>query len=91
MLTLAAGEPLDLSGLERAPRGHSIEARVYAEDPARGFRPGIGRLTRVVWPPRVRCDHWVRAGTEVTPHYDPLLGKIVVHAADTRGSPHRDA
>ncbi len=80
MLRLAAGEPLNLSELARLPRGHSIQTRIYAEDPARDFRPGTGRLTRVVWPPGVRCDHWIRTGTEVTPHYDPLLGKIIVHA-----------
>ncbi len=81
MLRLAAGEILDLPKLVAAqPRGHSIQARVYAEDPARDFRPGIGRLTKVVWPEGVRCDHWIRTGTEVSPHYDPLLGKIIVHA-----------
>lgn len=80
MLRLAASEMPHLSGLVKNPRGHSIQARVYAEDPAHDFRPGTGRLTRVVWPSQVRCDHWVRTGTEVTPHYDPLLGKIIVHA-----------
>ncbi len=80
MLRLAAGETLDLAALEKAPRGHSIQARVYAEDPARDFRPGMGRLTRVLWPQNVRCDHWIRTGTDVTQHYDPLLGKIIVHA-----------
>jgi urea carboxylase len=80
MLRLAAGEPLPLDQFVRNPRGHSIQVRVYAEDPARDFRPGIGRLTKVVWPPGVRCDHWVRTGTEITSYYDPLLGKIIVHA-----------
>ncbi len=81
MLRLAAGEKTTFQNHVRKPEGHSIQARIYAEDPARDFRPGIGRLTNVVWPPGVRCDHWVRTGTEVTPHYDPLLGKIMVHAA----------
>lgn len=83
MLRLAAGETLDFERLVKPSRGHSIQARVYAEDPARDFRPGIGRLTKVVWPSEARCDHWVRSGVEITPHYDPLLGKIIVHA-DTR-------
>jgi urea carboxylase len=83
MLRLAAGEALDFERLTGKPRGHSIQARIYAEDPARDFRPGIGKLTKVGWPAGVRCDHWVRTGTDVTPHYDPLIGKIIVHA-DTR-------
>jgi len=82
MLRLAAGESLDFPGLFSKPRGHSIQVRVYAEDPARDFRPGTGRLTKVLWPPGVRCDHWIRTGTEITPYYDPLLGKIMVHAED---------
>lgn len=80
MLRLVAGETLDLNSLVRQPQGHAIQARVYAEDPARDFRPGTGKLTRVEWPGGARCDHWIRAGTEVTPHYDPLLGKIMVYA-----------
>jgi urea carboxylase len=88
MLRLAAGETPDLAKLLTAPRGHSIQARVYAEDPARDFRPGIGKLTRVVWPANARCDHWVRTGTDITPHYDPLLGKIIVHA-ETREAARR--
>ncbi|RYD34409.1 MAG: urea carboxylase, partial [Verrucomicrobiaceae bacterium] len=81
MLRLASGETLDFQSLLRPPSGHSIQARVYAEDPTRDFRPGTGKLTRVVWPRNARCDHWVRAGSEITPYYDPLLGKIMVHAA----------
>lgn len=81
MLVLAAGMTPDFSAAAARPKGHAIQARVYAEDPARDFRPGIGRLTQVKWPPQIRCDTWIRPGTEVTPHYDPLLGKIMVHAA----------
>ncbi|MES2706984.1 MAG: urea carboxylase [Verrucomicrobiota bacterium] len=81
MLRLASGEAMDFSSLAGKPTGHSIQARVYAEDPARDFRPGTGKLTRAVWPANARCDHWVRAGSEITPYYDPLLGKIMVHAA----------
>ncbi len=65
-----------------APRGHAIEARVYAEDPARDHRPSSGLLTHVRFPEGVRVDGWVEDGTEVTPHYDPLLAKIVVHGRD---------
>jgi len=82
MLRLAAGEDV-LAGWDgRAPRGHAIEARVYAEDPARGYRPSVGTLTHVAFPAGVRVDTWVESGTEVSPYYDPLLAKIVVHGED---------
>jgi urea carboxylase len=64
------------------PAGHAVEARIYAEDPARGFRPSSGVLTEVVVPEGVRLDTWVETGTEVSPFYDPLLAKVVVHGAD---------
>jgi urea carboxylase len=78
MLRLAAGEapPLDAAPLRS---GHAIEARVYAEDPARNFRPSAGLLSDVVFPPEARVDGWVEIGTEVTAYYDPLLAKIIVH------------
>ncbi|MET0920307.1 MAG: 5-oxoprolinase/urea amidolyase family protein, partial [Acidimicrobiia bacterium] len=66
-------------------RGHAIQARVYAENPAHDFAPCPGMVTEAIWPADVRVDTWVRSGTEVTPHYDPLLAKIVVHA-DTRAA-----
>jgi urea carboxylase len=64
--------------------GHAVEARVYAENPVRDFQPSAGRLHDVALPsslPGVRCDGWVRAGTEITPFYDPLLLKVVAHGA----------
>ncbi|HEX7668117.1 MAG TPA: 5-oxoprolinase/urea amidolyase family protein, partial [Polyangiaceae bacterium] len=63
-----------------SPRGHSIQARIYAEDPAKAFQPSSGLLTEVSFPPpeRVRVDTWVERGTEVTPFYDPLIAKVVV-------------
>ncbi|NUS13879.1 MAG: urea carboxylase, partial [Streptomyces sp.] len=64
------------------PAGHAVEARVYAEDPARGHRPSAGVLTRVEFPPGVRVDTWVGTGTEVTTSYDPMLAKVVAHGAD---------
>ena len=62
-------------------RGHSIEARVYAEDPARDFVPSPGLVTDAWWPTGVRVETWVRPGTDVPPFYDPLLAKLVVHGA----------
>ena len=60
--------------------GHAIEVRVYAEDPARGFRPNAGFLTDVRFPisSDVRIDTWIATGTQVTPYYDPLLAKMIV-------------
>ncbi len=65
------------------PRGHAIECRLYAEDPAQDFRPATGRLVEWAPPPGIRVDAGVAAGTEVGIDYDPLLAKLVVHA-DTR-------
>ena len=82
MVRLAAGDsPLRAFNPSRAqPRGHAIQARIYAEDPARHFQPSAGLLTDVAWPTHTRCDTWVAAGVEVPPFYDPLLGKVIVHA-----------
>jgi urea carboxylase len=83
MLLVAADESPPLATWVYAPLGHAIQARVYAEDPAKDFRPSSGRLTVVQWPTGVRVDTWIEPGTEVTPFYDPLLAKIICHA-DTR-------
>lgn len=64
------------------PKGHAIQARVYAEDPNQNFRPCAGLLTEVVFPEWTRCDGWVQTGSEVSPFYDPLLCKVMVHAED---------
>jgi acetyl/propionyl-CoA carboxylase alpha subunit len=78
-LRLAAGEALDLTG--RAPRrGHAIEIRLNAEDPARGFAPAPGTVSRFRAPlgPGVRVDTAVRDGTTIPPHYDSLIAKVLV-------------
>jgi urea carboxylase len=82
MIRLAGGEDMVARQQDLTPRGHAIEARIYAEDSARDFRPSIGTLIDVRVPDGIRCDTWVAAGTEVTPHYDPLLAKLIVHADD---------
>ena len=64
------------------PRGHAVEARVYAEDTARDHRPSAGLLTRVRFPQDVRVDTWVETGTEVGTSYDPMLAKVITHGPD---------
>jgi 3-methylcrotonyl-CoA carboxylase alpha subunit len=86
-LRVASGEPLPKTQDELAIHGHAIEARLYAEDPERGFLPSIGKLAHWRMPdtgPRVRIDTGARAGDEVTPFYDPMLGKLVVWGEDRR-------
>ena len=78
MVRQAAGEALSLDVPE--PRGAAIEVRIYAEDPAKDFRPSAGRLTQVKFPCGVRVDGWVESGTEVPPYYDPMLAKLIVSA-----------
>ncbi|HEX8342430.1 MAG TPA: 5-oxoprolinase/urea amidolyase family protein, partial [Tepidisphaeraceae bacterium] len=86
MVRLAAGELPALSTLKPGPHGHAIEVRLYAEDPAKQFQPSAGLLTEVTFPTepalRARVDTWVAAGTEITPHYDPLIAKLIVHGDD---------
>jgi acetyl/propionyl-CoA carboxylase alpha subunit len=83
-LDIAAGEPLQVEQADVEPRGHAIECRIYAEDPAAGFVPATGRLVRFDVPrwPGVRVDAGVRAGDAVGVRYDPLLAKVIAHAED---------
>ncbi len=80
MVRLAAGDDTFLDTYTHAPRGHSIQVRVYAEDPHKNFQPSCGTLTEVVLPENARCETWVESGTEVTQFYDPMLAKIIVHS-----------
>ncbi len=81
MIRQAAGEDVLGTGVP-VPVGAAIEARVYAEDPAHDFRPSAGLLTEVRFPSAARVDSWIETGTEVTPFYDPMLAKIIVHGTD---------
>ena len=65
-----------------APKGWSIQARLYAEDPAVDFRPASGTLTDVVFPEGVRVESWVESGSAVSSFYDPMLAKLIVHGED---------
>lgn len=82
MLQVAAGDSIDWSTLNRAPEGAAIEVRIYAEDPLRNFQPSPGLLTDVHFPEGVRIDSWVSSGSEVSPFYDPMIAKLIVHAPD---------
>lgn len=79
---MAAGEPLTLEQEELLPSGHAIECRITSEDPFQGFLPSTGRIDYISLPggPGVRWDGGIIPGSEVGLHYDPLLGKLIVHA-----------
>jgi len=80
MVKLAAGEEIDFNQVPDKPKGWAIQARLYAEDANKNFQPSSGRLINVSFPEDIRCDRWIECGTEVSPFYDPLLAKVLVHA-----------
>ncbi|HUN70537.1 MAG TPA: acetyl/propionyl/methylcrotonyl-CoA carboxylase subunit alpha [Burkholderiales bacterium] len=88
---VAAGEPLPLKQRELAFRGHAIEARIYAENPAKGFLPSTGTLRHLREPEGIefrrgpaplRVDSGVREGDTITPHYDPMIAKVIAWGED---------
>ncbi len=81
-LLVAAGQPLPFAQADLSQRGHALECRIYAEDPAHAFYPSVGTLHQVVIPqaPGVRADTGFGSGDTVTEHYDALLAKVIVHA-----------
>ncbi|MFC6924635.1 ATP-binding protein [Microbulbifer taiwanensis] len=83
-LAVARGEPLPVTQQQVPQRGHAIEVRLYAEDPQNQFLPQAGPIHR--WrPPRgegIRIDHGIAAGMEISPYYDPMLGKLIAHGRD---------
>jgi acetyl-CoA/propionyl-CoA carboxylase biotin carboxyl carrier protein len=81
---VAAGEVLTVDQADVVLEGHAIEARVYAEDPSHGFMPSIGRLLEIREPsgPGVRVDSSLTDNLEVSPHYDPMIAKVIVWNAD---------
>ncbi|MFT3907717.1 MAG: urea carboxylase [Steroidobacteraceae bacterium] len=80
MIRQAAGDALNLATFQPAPRGHALQVRLYAEDPARNFRPSSGLIAALTLPQHTRVDGWIEAGTEVPAMYDPMLAKIICHA-----------
>ena len=81
-IRIAAGERLWFGQGDVQQRGHALECRVYAEDPANNFFPSIGTITKAVEPtrPGVRVDSGVATGDEVSIHYDPMLAKVIAYA-----------
>ena len=79
-LRVAAGEPIPLKQADIPLNGWAMEARLYAEDPANGFLPSIGKLEHFVLPEGVRIDTGVEEGGEVSQFYDPMIAKLIVHA-----------
>ncbi len=86
MVQCAAGTLPTLASIEAnlSPKGHAIQARLYAENPAKNFQPSTGILTSVQWPEGegLRFDHWVDTGSEITAFYDPMLGKVIAYQED---------
>jgi len=95
-LRVAAGEPLPFAQDDLAIDGHAIEARIYAEDAAAGFLPATGRLDHLRFPAAaafahapVRIDSGVREGDTITPHYDPMVAKLIVHGSNRAAALNR--
>ncbi|XP_007094625.2 methylcrotonoyl-CoA carboxylase subunit alpha, mitochondrial isoform X2 [Panthera tigris] len=88
-LRIAAGEKIPLSQEEITLQGHAFEARIYAEDPDNNFMPGAGPLVHLSTPQADLCtriETGVRQGDEVSVHYDPMIAKLVVWAADRQAA-----
>jgi 3-methylcrotonyl-CoA carboxylase alpha subunit len=88
-LRVAAGEPLPLAQEQLLQQGHAIEARVYSEDPQRGFLPAVGRVERFAFPPgdaSWRVDTGIDDGDRVEVHYDPMIAKVIASGPDRRAA-----
>lgn len=81
-LRVASGQALPLAQSDIVCRGHAIEARIYAEDPAHDFRPSPGSVIRADWPSGLRVDAGLEKTGEVPPFYDPMIAKIIASADD---------
>lgn len=80
MILEASGKLGNTLKKEYTANGHSIQVRVYAEDPLKNFQPSSGILSEVIWPDGVRCETWIERGSVISPYYDPMIAKIIVHS-----------
>ncbi|WP_371223534.1 acetyl/propionyl/methylcrotonyl-CoA carboxylase subunit alpha [Roseovarius sp. 2305UL8-3] len=78
-LRVASGEALPATQDQLSIKGHAFEARLYAEDVPKGFLPATGHLDHLAFPENARADTGVRSGDEISPHYDPMIAKLVTH------------
>ena len=78
-ILVAGGSPLPRSQEDIPCRGHSVEARLYAEDVRKGFLPAVGSLTHLEFPSDIRVDSGVRAGDRISHHYDPMIAKVITY------------
>lgn len=81
MILEAAGELGERLHKNYEASGHSIQVRVYAEDALKNFQPSSGVLSDVVWPEGIRCETWIERGCAVSPFYDPMIAKLIVHSS----------
>lgn len=81
-LCVASGEPLPLQQDDIKAHGHAIECRIYAEDATNDFRPSPGKVLELRWPSPARIETGIETGGEVSSFYDPMVAKLIVHAAD---------
>jgi acetyl-CoA carboxylase biotin carboxylase subunit len=90
-IRVARGEPLSFGQDDVSVTGHAIECRITSEDPRRDFLPSVGRIDYLSIPagPGIRWDGGIASGFEVSLHYDPLLGKLIVHAENRAGAIRR--
>lgn len=88
-LRVASGEGLPCQQDELSINGHAFEARLYAEDVPKGFLPATGRLRHLAFPAGARADSGVRTGDEISPHYDPMIAKIITHGTTRAGALRR--
>ena len=90
-IRIAAGEHLDIKQEDLEIDGHAIELRIYAEDPADNFMPGIGLLEEYIMPtgPGIRVDNGYRKGQEIPIFYDPMIAKLVAHGRNREQAIHR--
>jgi 3-methylcrotonyl-CoA carboxylase alpha subunit len=90
-IAIAAGEHLNLTQEQISLRGHAIEVRLYAEDPAQQFLPSTGIVTNIVLPagPGIRIDSGIESGDEITQYYDPLIAKVIASGEDREAARRR--